>query len=403
MGEGSFAIWQDLSALADGYAELSRELLSASRRLRAPGVLPAEALMGEVARLRRGFVAARERALGLARELGVEVTEGRGLESLKGVAALLERVTEAEEHREGRRARASAALAVLDRVLLLRHGQLDEYPPLAACQEQARALRLEIAGGPDGAHAGAVDGLAENDHPFASLLAMVDGHQRVSDEHWESLFEAVSGAFGRSLAAAVARSRIIAPPGPQGVQAPAAEVVPRGSLAVASAASGIAAPGPDPAADSEDPETPLTLPLRPEDGTDGAGTWWEGVVSGGVGGEAAPSPTAVDDVLTSVVSEAMAYLPRGVASVPPARKARRLWRRNSDPRIERLETVRLLSENVISDFGDPFTTVQFDPSLGTMTRVDLSPSGTLTSSIRAELTEQETTSGRRAAGEGELT
>src|SRR5262245_35507399 len=116
MGEGSYEIWQDLSALADGFADLSRGLLRAARQLQAPGVLPAEALLEEVARLRRGFEAARDRVLGLARELGVEAPEGRALESLKGVAALLERVTEAEERLEERRARASAALAVLDRV-----------------------------------------------------------------------------------------------------------------------------------------------------------------------------------------------------------------------------------------------------------------------------------------------
>src|SRR5262249_61229857 len=154
------------------------------------------------------FASLRERTCRLALAVGVEVPPGPKLESLKGLAALLGEVSEAEERRKEWSARAAVALAVLDKVLRLRHTQQAEFAPLAACQDQARALRAEIAGGPSDALDEVVNSLAGQDHPFSYLTAMVEGNEGISDDLWESLFDSVGKAFGRTPAAAVARAKI---------------------------------------------------------------------------------------------------------------------------------------------------------------------------------------------------
>src|SRR5262249_16202585 len=66
-----------------------------------------------------------------------------------------------------------------------------------------------------------VDGLSKMDHPFAYLVTMATGAEGISDDLWEALFEAVAGAFGRPLAAAVARGRIVVGGAVDGDDAPA--------------------------------------------------------------------------------------------------------------------------------------------------------------------------------------
>ena len=90
MNGGSNALWVELSTMADGFANLGRRLLSASRLLHAPGVLPPESLLDELTNLRTGFVTLRDRVTSLAVALGVSVVEPDELNDLKALAVLLE-------------------------------------------------------------------------------------------------------------------------------------------------------------------------------------------------------------------------------------------------------------------------------------------------------------------------
>src|SRR5439155_6115384 len=73
MTEGSEQIWQDLSVMADAFADLGRRLLSASRQLHAPGSPPSDTLVDDINALRQGFAAMRERTCRLAVAVGVAV------------------------------------------------------------------------------------------------------------------------------------------------------------------------------------------------------------------------------------------------------------------------------------------------------------------------------------------
>lgn len=443
MNARSEELWQELSNLADSFADAGRRLLNASRRFRSPGVLPAEELIREVEALRGAFTSVRDRVSALARDVGVELPAPSAVESLKGLAALLEQTSAAEARLEARAAVARRAVGLLDRVIGLRHAVLADFPPLTACQDSARSLRAAILEGRSGPLDDQVDGLAEMDHPFAYLMTLVDGCEVVGDELWNGLFEAVSSAFGKPLAAAVARARVLAGP---------SELANRPEPAAAVALEAVDQPA---------------LESLPED--------FYVEESGARDTAPLESTAAPDELLTSVMLEARAVPPRGISAFLPHRRFGRLVRRKSVPKMERLETVRLMSGQVISghvfldanddglfqpgeapiagntielhnasntvvgiavtdssgaysfstdatvstapktiaqtitvpstptNFTKPISLQQFDPSLGTLTAVDITVDGTLTADIEAENTSVTSPSTITATVAGTLT
>jgi hypothetical protein len=53
--------------------------------------------------------------------------------------------------------------------------------------------------------------LAEGEHAFAHLLALIEDRDELSDDLWASLHESVGATFGKSLAAAAVRSKLSLP------------------------------------------------------------------------------------------------------------------------------------------------------------------------------------------------
>jgi hypothetical protein len=341
MGASSHEVWQDLSSLAESYAELGRALLHAARQLHAPGVLPSRSVVEEVDQLGRAFAGVRERTCQLAAGLGLDVPVFPPLESLRSVASLLERVVEAEERLDERRARAASALTVLDHVSRLRHTHLDAFPPLADCQEKARALRLEITEAEGGSRDEVISRLAAGDHPFADLLAMLEGNEATSDDRWQALFDSVCGAFGRALAAAVARSRVVDPEAVAGAPEPEPETVsPPATAGQMSEPSGPIPEGMSPESPGEEvgPAPPQWEPLVRLD----HGAAWSGTAFG-TGEVAGPLLVSTDEALNSVVAEAIHLLPKGLTTFRSVRRVGRPALKKSAPGVETLETVRLLS------------------------------------------------------------
>ncbi len=209
MNVGSNVLRQDLAILADAFNNLGRGLLDASRGLVRPGQLPASSLLEEIGGLRRGFDDLKAQTYRLAASLGVAMPTVDDLNSLEAILALLDRTSDAEIKNADRAAKVCNAVKLLDRVLRLEHTQITEFLPLFECQGQARLLRDAVAQADVEELAADVLALAEADHPFAYLLALVDGVEDVSDDLWETLFEAVGQAFGRPLSAAVARGKIV--------------------------------------------------------------------------------------------------------------------------------------------------------------------------------------------------
>jgi hypothetical protein len=349
MSESTSEVWQDLSSLTEAYAGLGRALTHAAGRLQAPGVLPAASLAEETERLRDEFARVRDRACRLAEGLGVATPDGEELESLEGIAALLAQVGEAEERLEERRRQTAAAVAVLDRVLALRHARHDGFAPLGACHELARTLRGELTGPGADALAGIVDALAANDHPFADLLAMVDRRDAIGDDDWDALFDAVGQAFGRSLAAAVARGRIVAGPAvavaaedtgaapslltSQTTSAWASDV---SQFATESLMTYVSKASP-PSGAYDDPDANMDPGDASISGEPLEAPQWQ---------TAGPEPMAVDEVLISALSESLTSPPEEGQEPNPADRnepVRLVRRRSSTTSVDPRETLRWLS------------------------------------------------------------
>ena len=109
---------------------------------------------------------------------------------------------ETAEHQAGATSDLAETVSVLDRIAALKHREDPGFSALASCQSRAADVRSALAasGTPDpGATA-----------PFAALLALIAGLQKLDDGHRGALEDAVATAFGRPLAAAAGRGKIVA-------------------------------------------------------------------------------------------------------------------------------------------------------------------------------------------------
>jgi hypothetical protein len=208
MSQSSSHLSEELAALSDRFSELGEQLLGSARQLHAPGVPPADDLVEALGGCRRDFAALRDRARGLAGDLLVACPPDEQLNSLRDLTGLLDRVAEAEVRRSKTEEVRRRALSVLERVLALSHTSEADFAPLREAQDRARGLHESIATAAWSSPHPDSHRLAEGDHHFADLLTLIEDRDKLSDDLWATLHDSVGGAFGKSLAAAAARSKL---------------------------------------------------------------------------------------------------------------------------------------------------------------------------------------------------
>lgn len=206
---------QELAVLSDVFSDLGERLLGVARQLHSPGAPPPEKLIEELGSSRRDFLALRERATERADALNVPFPRDETLDTIQGLTAILDLVAEAEIRQSRGEEVRRRAVARLDRVLRLAHSADPTFAPLGEVHERARNLRESIgqahwSGLPD-----ETEPLSEGDHVFASLLGLVEDRDSLDDDAWSAMHEVVGTTFGKSLAAAAARSKLVLQPGPE--------------------------------------------------------------------------------------------------------------------------------------------------------------------------------------------
>ncbi|WP_422931125.1 tetratricopeptide repeat protein [Singulisphaera sp. PoT] len=199
-----------IKTLSTDFSRVSDRLANEVERWKAGGVPPSEALILDLNTCGREFAALREETLRLAERVGLP-TRGKSLGSLREIESLFREIGEAESRREQINAVRDRALGILDRVLSLRHPDLAEFPPLEGCKTGAKDLRDRIASADPLDLPEEATQLAEGDHPFYRLLALVDGTESLSDDLWASSLEMVENVFGKPLSVAVARAKVVMP------------------------------------------------------------------------------------------------------------------------------------------------------------------------------------------------
>lgn len=254
---------RQLAGLTGRFADLGAKLSEAARELQDGGAPPAESLVQHLSQLRTeslqlcGEVAAAALAVGVATPPSVDTVSS--LEPLlRAIAAALEvrrRQAALEQARKG-------VIEVLDVVLGVRHLDEDQFAPLVECQKQARDLHATVLGLNE-SNLHQAQELTARVRAFSDFLTMLEGNQGLDDERFARLETSVSTAFGRPLAVAAARGRLLrpgqapppapAPPPPPSVETPRAVAPP----------SEVPSPPPVPAAPAPVAPPPPAAPPPP--------------------------------------------------------------------------------------------------------------------------------------------
>lgn len=209
MTQNSNDLSQEVSKISDLFMSLSERLLGAARQLHSPGSPLPEGLIEELDQARREFVGLRDRTKERAEALHVALPSSETLDTVQGLTAVLDLVAESEVRQSKAEETRRRALSVLDRVLSLTHSGDREFAPLRDCQNQARTLREAIVDGAWASLPAEAEPLSDGEHPFANLLTLIEDRDVLHDDLWGSLHDSIGSTFGKSLAAAAARSKLV--------------------------------------------------------------------------------------------------------------------------------------------------------------------------------------------------
>ena len=247
-----------LSTLNERFSALAESLAQTARQLQISGSLPPESLLDEITKVRADFGDVRHRVLDAARALALNSPAMSEIDSINALEPVLESVVQAVVAEEKRNAATEArkrVMAVLDRVLAIAHADGPNFAALVQCQAKAKEIQA-AAQDPKAFDTDNAPAFLESTPSFAALLSMIEGREALDDEKFAALEDTVTQAFGRALAVAATRGKLLV-----GGPAPAAPERP------AQPAPKAAEPAVKPAA-----PTPPSAPPRPEPVIVGTGT-----------------------------------------------------------------------------------------------------------------------------------
>ena len=247
-----------LSTLNERFSALAESLAQTARQLQISGSLPPESLLDEINKVRADFGDVRHRVLDAARALALNSPAMSEIDSIKALEPVLESVVQAVVAEEKRNAATEArkrVMAVLDRVLAIAHADGPNFAALVQCQAKAKEIQA-AAQDPKAFDTDNAPAFLESTPSFAALLSMIEGREALDDEKFAALEDTVTQAFGRALAVAATRGKLLV-----GGPTPAAPERP------AQPAPKAAEPAVKPAA-----PTPPSAPPRPEPVIVGTGT-----------------------------------------------------------------------------------------------------------------------------------
>src|SRR2546429_6718135 len=205
------ALTRRLAGLTGRFADLGAKLTEAAREMQDGGAPPADALIEALAAARAEFVELLAQVVATAETLGVAVPDSvESAKSLEPVLAAMSAAVDARRRRAAFDEIRSRILAIYDRVAGLLHEGDESFGPVVTLKskaEEAKAAALALTD----ATTEQARALMEAAGPFADLLTMLEGTEALDDEKFSALEESVADAFGRQIAVAVARGRLLLP------------------------------------------------------------------------------------------------------------------------------------------------------------------------------------------------
>lgn len=239
---------EQIEKLAGRYRQLAEWLGETIRDMESVGRPPSREIMRDLEYAGAKFVELRDRVHLEAAAEGLDpLPEPDHLISLEILRQLLARVEDSRTRMIRRKEMCRNAQAALDRVLAISHKDDPAFAPLSDCLSKAADLRqkaaeLEFSGetDPPADILDEVHAVAEGHHAFNDLLVQVDDVDALDDERWHDLTAHLARAFGKPLATAAARGKLVCSIQPGGA-APSATAASVPALATSSATASVLA------------------------------------------------------------------------------------------------------------------------------------------------------------------
>ncbi|MGE5659696.1 MAG: hypothetical protein ACM37W_24140 [Actinomycetota bacterium] len=202
---------QQIASLSATFPNLGGRLSEAAKALQEAGTPPSESLLEELTTYHKNFTHVQKQALELGQSLPTpkEIVSLKDLENWVGTAIAS----------QANAAVRQKALAVLERVLAIAHREQSDFAPLESVRAKARELQQAVTDTPTTElHPDAI-ALVEGKHPVTAVVKLIEEQDNLDDEQWVTLEETVGAAFGKQLAVAISRGKLIIP-SPQPIAKP---------------------------------------------------------------------------------------------------------------------------------------------------------------------------------------
>jgi hypothetical protein len=214
----------ELHCLQEVFRELSLRLAETAGNLGRSGRPPAEDIIQQTESARRRFLELQEATYHHAQAERLSTLPAGEQTSIPELISLLGQVDEARAAREKQQQLRRRAGSVLERILAIRHKDASEFAPLRDLHAKAQALREAASVEADQPVPPEIENLAEGRHSFCDLLTLVEQSEDVDDDRWQQLKDGVAEAFGKSLAIATARKKLVLSSAPNSVTDPSEEL-----------------------------------------------------------------------------------------------------------------------------------------------------------------------------------
>jgi hypothetical protein len=208
----STSLFHTLSSLTELSGQLGGRLTQAAKQLHDAGEIPSEHLLEEALSFRRRFLDLRAQGHAAATALAIPALPSvEELTSLRDLQALIQGVAKVEEQRTLYDDIHQRALAVLERVSRIRHREQAAFPPLLECQERAREMYEAVASARWPNLHPATESIANGEDPFSDVLNWLEQASALDDDEWALFQDTVEQFFGKPLAIAISRGKLLLP------------------------------------------------------------------------------------------------------------------------------------------------------------------------------------------------
>src|SRR5262245_56603693 len=238
---------QRRAALGERFSHLV-ELLSQAAQQAKSGAPPPESLLDEITSIRTDFGDVRQRVVEAPKALSINAPGMADIDSLKALRPVIDAVAKgiADQERKAALAEARAkVMTVLDRILTISHVDGPNFTGLAQCQAKAREIR-EAAQDPRAFDSENAPAFLESTPSFVALLTMIENRDALDDDKFAALEDAVTQSFGKTLAVAATRGKLVVKAAPASAAERPAAAAPRGLEPSARAATPAPAAQPQP-------------------------------------------------------------------------------------------------------------------------------------------------------------